>query len=66
MGVKWRFWQQKGFDWTRLRQDYDDYVDRLAARDGGNTKLQLAKPLQSILINSYNVQDSNFPGPLSD
>lgn len=66
MGIKWRFWQQKGFDWTGLRDDYRDYVDRLIARDGGSGKLQLAKPLQSVLINSYNVQDGNFPGPTSD
>ena len=62
MGIKWRFWQQKGFDWTGMRDDYTVYVERLIARDGGAGKLQLAKPLYSVLINSYNVQDGNFPG----
>lgn len=63
MGIKWRFWQQKGFDWTLLRSDYDRYVDRLASRDGGTNKIQLARGYQSVLINSFQVQDGYFPGP---
>lgn len=63
MGIKWRFWSQKGFDWTGMRTDYDNYVDRLASRDGGADKLQLARGYQSVLINSYQVQDGYFPGP---
>lgn len=61
-GIKWRFMMQKGFDWTALRTIYDDYIDRLVGRDGGKPKLQLAKPFTSVLINSYQVQDGNFPG----
>lgn len=63
LGVKWRFWEQKGFSWTSKRTDYDNYVDRLAARDGGRAKLRMVPSYPSILLNSYNVQDSNFPGP---
>lgn len=64
MGVKWRFWHQKGFDWTRMRADYDNYVDRLAGRDGGKETLQMAKRQNPIFISPANVQDGFFPGPV--
>lgn len=62
-GVKWRFWEQKGFDWTSKRTDYDNYVERLIARDGGRNTISMVPRPASILLNSWNVQDSNFPGP---
>jgi hypothetical protein len=63
MGIKWRFWEQKGFDWTSKRTDYDRFVQRLIARDGGRKSLMLASKPASILINSYQVQDGFWPGP---
>lgn len=62
MGIKWRFWEQKGFNWLSKRKEYDDFVDRLIARDGGNTKLNLNPMPYSIYITPQNVQDGYFPG----
>jgi len=64
MGMKWRFWNQKGFDWTRMRADYDAYVERLISRDGGRETLQMAKRQNPIFISPANVQDGFFPGPV--
>lgn len=63
MGIKWRFWEQKGFDWTSKRTDYDLYIDRLAARDGGKQTLSMVPKVNPLYIGSYNVQDGFFPGP---
>lgn len=62
MGIKWRFWEQKGFNWLMKRKEYDDYVERLIARDGGAPTLSLAAQPQSILISPANVQDGFYPG----
>jgi len=64
MGVKWRFWEQKGFDWTSKRTDYDNYVERLMARDGGKETLSMVKRVNPIFISPANVQDGFFPGPV--
>jgi len=62
-GIKWRFWEQKGFDWTSKRTDYDNYVERLIARDGGKETLNMVKRINPIFISPANVQDGFFPGP---
>jgi len=62
-GVKWRFWEQKGFDWTSKRTDYDNYIERLIARDGGRETLNMVKRINPIFISPANVQDGFFPGP---
>ena len=62
-GIKWRFWEQKGFDWTSKRTDYDHYVERLIARDGGRETLSMVKRVNPIFISPANVQDGFFPGP---
>ncbi len=64
MGVKWRFWFQKGFDWKVLRSDYDDYVERLKARDGSAQTLNMVQKVNPIFISPANVQDGFFPGPI--
>ena len=63
MGLKWRFWEQKGFNWLSKRNEYDNYVSRLIARDGGAGKLSLIPMSPSIYITPQNVQDGYFPGP---
>jgi hypothetical protein len=63
MGIKWRFWQQKGMNYAGMRMDYDNYVSRLIARDGGGRSLNLVPRLAPFLVSSFNVQDSGFPGP---
>lgn len=64
MGIKWRFWEQKGFDWTQKRTDYDNYVERLISRDGGRRTLSMVAKINPIFISPANVQDGFFPGPI--
>ena len=64
MGVKWMFWEVKGFgSYVTMQNRWLDYVDRLIARDGAAPTLALVKRARSILINSYQVQDGFYPGP---
>ena len=64
MGIKWMFWEVKGFgSYVTLQNRWVDYVERLIARDGAAPTLALVKRARSILINSYQVQDGQFPGP---
>ena len=62
MGIKWRFWAQKGMNYGNMRMDYDNYVDRLVARDGGAPTLSMVRHNRSIFISNANVQDGFFPG----
>lgn len=61
-GIKWRFWEQKGFNWNSKRKEYDDLVERLIARDGGASTLSLNQIPMSQLISPANIQDGFFPG----
>ena len=63
LGLKAEFWRVKGFNYASYRDDFIDYVDRQAARDGAAPTLALVKRARSILISSYQVQDGYFPGP---
>jgi hypothetical protein len=64
MGIKWMFWEVKGFgSYVTLQNRWLDYVDQLIARDGAAPTLALVRRARSILINSYQVQDGYFPGP---
>lgn len=60
-GIKWRFWEQKGFNWISKRDEYDNSVERQWARDGGAQILSLNRYVPSMLISSANVQDGFFP-----
>lgn len=62
LGVKWRFFQSKGFAYSDLQSEYIDWVNREKARDGGNAPLNLSRRSNGrYLIGSDNIQDSNFP-----
>jgi hypothetical protein len=63
LGVKWRMWQIKGFDYSAMQQEYIDYCDRHYANDGGKKTLSMAKSRAGIYASL--VQDGNFPGPTS-
>ena len=63
MGMKWRFWEQSGFNWMSKRTEYDNAVERQFANDKGAEILNMAAAPQSILISPANVQDGFFPGP---
>ena len=65
MGIKWMFWEAKGFgSYMTLQNRWVDYVERLAARDGAAPTLQLVKRQNPIFISPSNTQDGFFPGPV--
>lgn len=64
MGMKWMFWQVKGFNYVPMQNQWVDYVERLVARDGAAPTLNLTKRVNPIFISPANVQDGFFPGPV--
>lgn len=65
MGIKWMFWEAKGFgSYVTLQSRWVDYVERLIARDGAAPTLQLVKRGNSIFLSPNSVQDGFFPGPV--
>jgi hypothetical protein len=63
LSTKWRLWQAKKFEYGAMQAEYNDYVSRLAARDGGAADLTLAKPFrQSVLLSGDSVADGFWPG----
>lgn len=62
LGLKWRFFQIKGFDYGAMQAEYVDFVSREKARDGGMPDLSTTRRRFPWLITSANVQDGNFPG----
>ncbi len=64
MGIKWMFWETKGFgSYITLQNRWVDYVERLAARDGAAPTLKLVPRQNPIFISPNNVQDGFYPGP---
>jgi hypothetical protein len=64
LSTKWRLWQQKGFEYGAMQAEANDYISRLAARDGGSPDLSLSKLRdRAWLLGPQNIQDGNFPGP---
>jgi len=62
MGIKWMFWEAKGFGaYVPLQNRWVDYVDRLIARDKAAPTLSLNKRVYPIFISPANVQDGFFP-----
>ena len=64
LGLEWMFWQRKGFNYSDMKNDWLDYVERLAARDGAAPTLNLVKRVHPIFISPANTQDGFFPGPV--
>jgi len=62
MGVKWRMWQIKGFEYAALQQEYIDAVTAKFASDGGIPDLYLNRRSGPYLISNANVVDGNYPG----
>lgn len=64
LSIKWRWWQAKGFDYLAMQAEYNDYVQRLCARDGGAADLTLGRQdWRPLLLGPNNVMDGNWPGP---
>lgn len=63
LGIKWRLWQIKGFNYAAMQAEYVDYVAQLKARDGGSPDLFMNRRTGPFLIGTQNVQDGFWPGP---
>lgn len=61
MGIKYQFWRLKGMNYIPLQNEYTDYVDKLAARDGSAPSLSLSRIPRPYLIGPQNIQDGNYP-----
>lgn len=62
-GLRWRFRKSKGLDYAEDFRTYEQEVQKLAARDGGNGKLDITG---RNLYNPYgfpNIPVGGFPGP---
>jgi hypothetical protein len=65
LSLKYRFWQQKGYNYLPMQEEYMDWVDRLVARDGGSGSISLVKRSHPLFISPSAIQDGFFPGPIS-
>ncbi len=64
LSTKWRLWQAKSLEYGAMQAEANDYVARLAARDGGSADLSLSKRRDNyFLLGPQNIQDGAFPGP---
>jgi hypothetical protein len=63
LGVKWRMWQIKGFEYAAMQQEYVDAVTAKFASDGGIPDLYLNQRAGPFLITNANVPDGSWPGP---
>lgn len=61
LGIKWRMWQIKGFNYGAMQQEYIDTVNQQKARDGGMADLNMTRRSYPYLISGANVQDGNYP-----
>jgi hypothetical protein len=60
-GLKWRYKQRNGVDYTQELQDYNDCLERVLARDGGSRALPLNSTASGVnLLNNSNVPDTGF------
>jgi hypothetical protein len=64
LGLKWLFWQIKGFNYADMKNDWIDYIDKMIARDGAAPTLPMVQRVNPIFISPANVQDGFFPGPV--
>jgi hypothetical protein len=66
MGIKWMFWEVKGFgSYVTMQNRWVDYVKRLIARDGASPTLPMVNRTNPIFLSPANIQDGFFPGPVS-
>lgn len=60
-GLKWRYKQRAGLDYSLEKADYDACLQRVMSRDGGNRNLPLNASASGIrLLNNQNVPDTGF------
>ena len=61
-GIKYLFWQIKGFDTTAFEGQFRNEVEKEMAQDKGAPTLSLAPVYNSVLISPANVPDGNVYG----
>lgn len=61
-GIKWMFWEVKGFNYASMQARWVDYVYQLISRDGSAPTLTLSKQPSSLLISPWLIQDGSWPG----
>ena len=60
-GLKWRYKQRAGLDFTTEQKDFMDCVERKLSRDGGSRNLPLNASASGVrLLNNQNVPDTGF------
>lgn len=62
MGLKWLFFQAKGFEYTELRRQWSQVLARYAATEQGQQTLSMSGRPGSVLISPANVPDADWPG----
>lgn len=60
-GLEWMFWEVKGFNFAPRQNRWVDYINQLAARDGGAKTLSMTRRPNSLLITSASIPDGNWP-----
>lgn len=61
LGLKWRYKQRAGLDYTQEKEDYDMALQRVMSRDGGTRNLPLNATASGVrLLNNQNIPDTNF------
>lgn len=62
-GIKWRMWATKGFDYGVHKADYDAFLYRDMAMDGGRATLNMGRRRYTDgILNYWNIPDSGY-GP---
>lgn len=60
-GLKWRYKQRAGLDYTQEQKDFEECVERVLSRDGGTRNLPLNSSASGVrLLNTQNVPDTGF------
>jgi hypothetical protein len=62
MGMKYLFFHAKGFEYTKLQDDFERDVRNAMSDDGGAQTLNLTRTAWPIFLSPSNVQDGSFPG----
>jgi len=60
-GLKWRYKQRAGLDYSQEKEDYDLALQRIMSRDGGTRNLPLNASASGVrLLNNQNTPDTGF------
>lgn len=60
LGLKKKYFEQKGFDTTAFYRDYASELSKAKAMEAGDATLSMAPRLSTVLIGWENIPDSNY------